>query len=64
MSTSIGKALSSIEDAASAILSQTDGAIQWQDLEDCITGLVAKGGLNDGESCVTKVRQSEHSRTK
>ncbi|MBW0491918.1 hypothetical protein O181_031633 [Austropuccinia psidii MF-1] len=52
MATAINKTLNSIDDAATKILSQTDGALHYQDLKNCINGLVSQGGLHNGESCV------------
>lgn len=52
MASSINATLNSINSAATKILSQSDGALHYQDLKDCIGGLVQQGGLHTGESCV------------
>lgn len=52
MAATINATLNSINDAASTILSQSNGALHYQDLKDCIGGMVQQGGLHDGESCV------------
>jgi hypothetical protein len=52
MAASINATLNSINDAANKILSKSNGALHYQDLKDCIGGMVQQGGLHDGESCV------------
>ncbi|KAH9452122.1 hypothetical protein H4Q26_017309 [Puccinia striiformis f. sp. tritici PST-130] len=52
MAATINSTLNSINDAANKILSQSNGALHYQDLKDCIGGMVQQGGLHDGESCV------------
>ncbi|KAA1064349.1 hypothetical protein PGTUg99_018159 [Puccinia graminis f. sp. tritici] len=51
MAASINATLNSINDAANKILSKSNGALHYQDLKDCIGGMVQQGGLHDGESC-------------
>lgn len=52
MASTINATLNSINDAANSILSKSNGALHYQDLKDCIGGMVQQGGLHDGESCV------------
>lgn len=52
MASTINATLNSINSAANNILSKSDGALHYQDLKDCIGGLVQQGGLHTGESCV------------
>lgn len=52
MADAINKTLNSIQDTATKILSSSQGALHFNDLKDCIGGLVQQGGLHDGESCV------------
>lgn len=52
MAASINKTLNSIQDTATKMLSSSQGALHFNDLKECIGGLVQKGGLQDGESCV------------
>ncbi|KNZ64000.1 hypothetical protein VP01_1077g8 [Puccinia sorghi] len=52
MAATINATLNSINDAANNILSKSNGALHYQDLKDCIGGMVQQGGLHDGESCV------------
>jgi hypothetical protein len=58
MASTINATLNSIDDAANTILSQSNGSLHYQDLKDCIGGLVQQGGLHDGESCVMASLQS------
>lgn len=51
MAAAINTTLNSINDAADKILSQSDGALHYSDLKECIGGMVQQGGLHDGESC-------------
>uniref|UniRef100_A0A0S1MJD3 Uncharacterized protein n=1 Tax=Phakopsora pachyrhizi TaxID=170000 RepID=A0A0S1MJD3_PHAPC len=51
MANSINNTLNSINDMAEKILSSSNGALHYNDLKDCINGLVQQGGLQTGESC-------------
>ncbi|KAG0152425.1 hypothetical protein CROQUDRAFT_55778 [Cronartium quercuum f. sp. fusiforme G11] len=52
MAAAINTTLNSIQDTATKILSSSQGALHFNDLKECIGGLVQQGGLHDGESCV------------
>lgn len=52
MADAITKILNSVEETATKILASSQGALHFNDLKDCIGGLVQQGGLHDGESCV------------